>query len=282
MIDELDAADVASEAVMARAGKAGPVLFVEGRGDKLWLEEFLAPGTTLIPTHGKDVAVEVLAILRGQGHSWAVALVDADFQRLEGQTPPLGVFWTDFHDADMVLFCSEALDRVLEEFGSEAKVAKHGGLASIRKTVLRAAAPFGYLRWLNERHQLSVDFDEIPLERAVIKCRLETKEKHLMKLAVSAAGSPDWDENDYFREYLAIRDVTLEIRDIVCGHDVAAILGIGLGKLFGSKATKFVDGHFVESVLRLSFDDRDLRTMQFWNDLQAWAAKETLGPVFRV
>jgi hypothetical protein len=57
-----------------------------------------------------------------------------------------------------------------------------------------------------------------------------------------------------------------------CGHDLAAIFGMGLQHLFGSQKAITVSREAVETLMRLAFGFEDLKQSSIFNDIRTWEA----------
>ncbi len=85
-----------------------------------------------------------MEILNKENFQRILAIVDADFERLECLPNVPNLILTDTHDLETMLIQSPALDKVLAEIGSEEKITKFG--KDIRSVLLQAGKPIGYLR----------------------------------------------------------------------------------------------------------------------------------------
>jgi hypothetical protein len=64
--------------------------------------------------------------------------VDADFDRIEGRTPPsANLVFTDLHDLECMLIRSTAFDALLSEFGSSEKLQRFDRDALLARIIHR-------------------------------------------------------------------------------------------------------------------------------------------------
>ena len=92
----------------------------------------------IVVAQGKQNVCEVIRILEDDNFPGALGLIDADFDRIEdSQNRDSNILMPEYHDLEMMLMCSPALDRVLVEFGSEHKLEKFrgDGLGSVVKII---------------------------------------------------------------------------------------------------------------------------------------------------
>ena len=68
-----------------------------------------------------------------------------------------------------MLLESPSLDKLLDEFGSEQKIARftESNKTDVRQALLIAAGPIGYLRWASQRNNLSLTFEGIVFSRFI-------------------------------------------------------------------------------------------------------------------
>jgi len=126
MRETLSGADIMAELLLIRSNFAGTLLILEGETD-CRLFDGLINGNKCktIPGHGKDSVLEAIQEAGMAALGGVAAIVDADYWHLEGvDAPAANVFMTDDHDLEMVMLNSPALDRLLRQFGSSAKIAR--------------------------------------------------------------------------------------------------------------------------------------------------------------
>ena len=91
---------------------------------------------------GKQNVCEVVRILDNDNFDGVLGLVDADFDRIEG-VPARGpnIVMPEYHDLETMLLCSQALDRILVEFGSQDKIDDFG--ENVLDALINRALPAG-------------------------------------------------------------------------------------------------------------------------------------------
>jgi hypothetical protein len=106
---------------LRRSTFSGTFLLVEGSSDKIFYDRVIDSAVcTIVVVAGKPSskrrAIEILEIFEKENFSGILAIVDADFDRLE--TVPYqnsNLLRTDTHDLETLLIQSPALDKVLAE-----------------------------------------------------------------------------------------------------------------------------------------------------------------------
>ena len=90
-------------------------LMIEGYTDERIYKRFVDGGKCqIIVTHHKDNAKQALSMLENGRVAGVLAIVDADFDVLEGKLPASpNLLFTDAHDLETMILLSPALEHVL-------------------------------------------------------------------------------------------------------------------------------------------------------------------------
>jgi hypothetical protein len=99
-----------------------------------------------------------------------LAVVDADFSRLENAPPPTGsVLLTDLHDIECMMLASPAFEKLVGEFADVLRIRAFEQRVghSLLEVLARNVMPLGYLRWVSLRQRLNLRFDELHFHRFV-------------------------------------------------------------------------------------------------------------------
>lgn len=268
---------VANAIRMNRTLMACTFLLVEGDTDRRLYAKFIDEQRCKIEVGlNRSFVLAVLDELRKTTTPGVLAILDADFDRLEGKTFPADVVLTDTHDAETLLLRSPALDAVLHEHGSEEKLARytaqHGPL---RDVLVRLGRDVGYLRWHSQRAGLALRFEGFDVSKAVdatftmldrneaTRIVLARSQKTPLQSAVIAATD-------------ALRAPTHDPWDVCCGHDLSALLAHGLKKVLGSHD---VAPDEIEKDLRLAFERGHFERTGVFAALRAW---EMTNPSFAI
>ncbi len=120
----IDGRHIANECILSRANFLGTLLIVEGPSDSRLFKKFSDQSACkTIPAGGKRHAIDAIDILDKRGLSGALAIVDADYFHLDRvKLSSKNVLLTDEHDLELMLLLSNALDNVLDEHASPAKL----------------------------------------------------------------------------------------------------------------------------------------------------------------
>lgn len=281
--------EIANDVRMRRARWHGAFLLVEGSTDSKLYGRFVHH-ESIVVAHGKERVIDCLRILLRDSFAGVVGIVDLDMWLLgEGEPPAMeDLLCTDGRDLESMMLRSKALDYILRDLGSSDKLRQIDAAGdSPRDILLRAGSELGYLRWLCERDRraaeqgvqsslapdgpLRLKFQELKYSGftddktvTIVRTRL------LHTIAKHSKQSIDHErveqELDALRELAAQRGHSLW--DICAGHDLVALLGIGLRRLFGSR--KQEDLRTLDVTLRLAYQDEWFRQTSLYADMQAW------------
>lgn len=141
MREFLTPADSANSIRMNRSLHSGAFLIVEGYTDLRFYKKFIDDtNCSLMPAFGKNNAIKTLEILEADGFKGVLVIVDADFWKFDGVDPGSpNIILTDTYDRESMLICSNALDKVLNDFGEHRKM--NGMLKPIRDLLLEVTPP---------------------------------------------------------------------------------------------------------------------------------------------
>ncbi len=207
-------------------------------------------------THNKSVAVTVLSILEKDKLPGILAIVDADFDLLEGKPPASpNLLFTDGHDLEIMLLQSSAFDHLLAELGSEEKIARFRQKCGkdLRFQLLELAMHIGYLRWISLRENLSLKFEGLDFDKFIDRERLTLDSVKLLRTVQSRSAKTILPDAASQQKIEQLKSDTHDALHICCGHDVIDILALGLRKALGNHNTQTVTRESIEMSLRLAY-----------------------------
>ena len=250
----------------------GVFLLVEGVEDAALYGAFVDESTCrIVVAYGKPNVLGALASLRAQDPRVVLGIIDADFMILDGEAASEpDVLLTDFHDLEMMLLASPALDRVLREFRSEKADAPQETPARVRERLLDLGTVVGLLRWLSHREDRRWLFRDMDFDRFVDDRTLTLKREQLLQeiQTRSRQGSLLPDEIWPRIETLASRNA--DPWHVCCGHDLVTLLGIGLRRVWGTNNDATVTREQMERSLRLAYTRTSFEATNLHAQLRAW------------
>lgn len=270
------------------AGIANSIIFTRSYPGKQLLSFLLVEGTTdksvfkryvniqkcqITVAYGKENVIDTIAILEQESFPGVLAIVDADFTVLAGMTPTTpNVLFTDAHDMETMIIQSPALEKVLDEFGSEDKIAelvKTSG-KEVRRILIEASLPIGYLRWISLLDGLSLTFEGLDFNKFVAKETLFIDTLKLIKNVKDKSHKPALAEMQLHSRLQEIKDDTHKLWHVCCGHDLVHVLSIGLCKAMGTCNTNDVRPEVLERSLRLAYEQAHFQNTQLYLSIQHW------------
>jgi Protein of unknown function (DUF4435) len=261
---------VANQLRLRRSTFLGTFLLVEGSSDKVFYERFVDKTVCQLEVvSGKPSSklrvIAVLEILEKSSFQGILAIVDADFDRLETslQNSP-NLLRTDTHDLETMLVNSPALDKVLAEFGSEEKIAKFG---DVRTALVKAGISIGYFRWISQCDGLSLTFNGIKFGKFINEQSLQINEIELIKEVKNKSQVLSLDDLVIQQRLTKKKSDRHDCLQVCCGHDLVEILSLGLRKTIGSIN---VDTDSLERSLRLAYEEIYFQQTQLYADIQKW------------
>lgn len=263
-------------------------LIVEGDDDAKLFQKFVDELRCRIqPAYGRPNVEEVLAILEADDVRGVLAIVDADFDILEGRAPASpNLLRTDSHDVETMMLASPALDHVLREHGEAESIEtfETGASTSVREHVLTIAEAFGYLRWHAHREQLAWRFEAFPFERVLHRKTWHLLPSQILGELQGHSGTGVLDSETVTQALDALRARVPAIWQLCNGHDMVAILAIGLQRVLGNRNAAEVKPEVLEKDLRLAYEaayfaETSLcRALRDWHQVHAPILISALAP----
>ncbi|MEA5479416.1 DUF4435 domain-containing protein [Pseudanabaena galeata UHCC 0370] len=244
---------------LRREAFSGTFLLVEGSSDKSFYERFTDRVTCVLVVisgkpSNKDRVIEVLNVLQKSDFHGVLAIVDADFDCLEGfVNNNTNLFRTDLHDLETMLISSPALDKVITEFGSEEKITKFG--QDIRTVILENGLIIGYLRWISKIDGLNLTFEGIKFSSFINEKTLKIDESKLIQEVKNQSQAHSLNNKDIQQRINSKKNNNHDPCQVCCGHDLVEILSFGLRKAIGSYQPSEVKPDVLERSLRLAYEE---------------------------
>ncbi len=285
MRTHITAYDIANEIRMTRSQHPGAFLIVEGEiADLRVYGRFVdSKLCQIIPAHGKENAINALAILENYGFTGVLSIVDADFWRLEGKEPESqNLFITDTHDLETMILKSPVLEeKLLVEFGSAQKInnfTRPRG-QNFHQVLLDIGRPIAYLRWVSLQQNLSLTFEALVFSRFIDRKTLILDTIKLIKTVKNKSGKPDLAEKDLQNAIDELTDPNHDLWDVCVGHDLVHILSLGLRNTWGSNKDNDVKPELLEKFLRAAYESTYFFSSQLSQSLKDW---EVANHPFRI
>lgn len=265
---------VANKIRLLRSNFEGTFLLVEGRSDKMFYERFVdKKHCQLIVTSGKPSskqrAIEILEILEKSHFEGILAIVDADFDYLLNlfQSSP-NILRTDTHDLESMIIKSPALEKVVNEFGSEEKITKFN--RDIRGTLLKTGISVGYLLWTSQRDGLNLTFEGITFSKFVNEQTLQIDELKMIKEIKNKSQAFSLKDTDLQQKLASYKSSNHDPWQVCCGHHLVEVLSLSLRKAIGSNRAADVEPNGLERNLRLAYEEVHFQQTQLYINIRIW------------
>lgn len=255
-------ADLVSRLRLDHAARARGAVVVEGPSDgDAYARAFGIDRRRVFSAAGRVNVLGVARALTDRPLRGVTCVADRDFDdaALEFSDSEFVVF-SDNADMDMMLFTCAVLDRVVEAWGTRAKLKKLGGPASLRARVVECVAPLSSLRAANVVERWGVAFKDLRVVDLVNRDRLELNVRSVATKLANASVSRD--------ELEARSEADPPIcpstgTPLTSGKDAAAATDAALRKLAGNLSHQQVKDGLVARSLRLAVGLGDLSDTGF-------------------
>jgi len=265
---------VANQIRLRREIYPGTFLLVEGRSDQTFYERFIDKlACELVITAGKPSskqrAIEILKILEKSSYQGILAIVDADFDRLQDvlYTNP-NLLRTDTHDLETMLINSPALDKVVAEFGSEEKISQFN--RDIRTVLLEAGMPMGYLLWISKCDGLNLKFEGIKSSKFIDENTLQINELKLIREVKNKSQALSLKDENLQQQLITKKSQNCDRWQVCCGHHLVEVLSFSLLKTFGSNKHTDVEQNILERSLRLAYEEVFFLETELYSEIRRW------------
>jgi hypothetical protein len=284
MIGQIDAHWVAAQVRLVRQVHKGTVLMLEGPTDARVFDRFIDRKLCVIEVgFGKRNVLGALDLLEEDGFPGIIAVVDADFDRILNITYTLeNLCMTHLHDFDLTIFASPAFETYLKEHAREDLLAKvfKSDLGACKAKIIEAALPLARCRLISEHRNLDLYFVDLRHAEFISERDLSVATDGLYQAIIDRSrGGCTLPQLKAFVAGEIVRNC--DPYQLVNGHDVAAILGIALRNLIGTRKPLQTWASEIEVGLRLAFDWDAMQTTGVYECIRNWEMANKPYRVFR-
>ncbi len=280
----IDSDSLAAEVRLQRTQDSRIVILVEGATDARFFERFVDHEQCyVLSAHDRERALALLRILNSESFSGILAVVDADFGRVNGTIESdANLVFCDGHDLEMMLIRSQALERVISEHGSREKLqlfyADRNPPTVLAAFLARSCMPIGALVLTSLKNELALTFDGLPFSDFIDKSTLELD---LNKLVRSVMNKSNRHDPQLFMELSKSVGTELSVHcdawEMSRGHDCVEFLAFALRSAIGTKKSKTEDRKpqsvnigVLERELRLAFSEADFLCTELARAIIEW------------
>lgn len=279
----------ATESEFFNAARPTVFLLVEGNSDqRFWQSRIDYKRCQVRAMGGRQEVIAEIDRNRRENRPGFVAVVDADWDRIEGTLPEdPDVVLTDFHDLEGVLVASPALEKVIDVLGSRTKCDEfQRNRKPIREVLLENAHVVGKLRWLSRRDGLNLVFRKRDAKEHDFR-HLRYKEfcdprewlvdpKRLVSHVCNFSNRHELKIDELLEAMSKLPDA--DLWQLCVGHDLLGLLAVGLRQVLGNAT---IDEITIQNSFLLAYEEAYLRDTLMYRALRAWEETHPQFGVFR-
>lgn len=134
---------------------------VESKSNELLFRKLLHSNCKFFPVEGWINVEKVIEQANLHEIQFAIGIIDADFRRVNKDENKLkNLFWTDFHDTEIMCIHSDAWQNVLNFYIDKTRfdAFQNTTKCDFRTYLMQISKPISVLRLLNERRNLALKF----------------------------------------------------------------------------------------------------------------------------
>ncbi len=247
-------------------------ILLEGKTDiKLFKKLFNNTYTDITSLDGKDKVISAIKKLNEESYKSIIGIRDADFEHLKQNNSNINnLFLTDFHDMEIHMIESKALDSLFIEHSTNNC---DNIIEQLKNNIYEIAVYIGYSRLFNENQKESIGnhillFDGLAFKNFIEKeeCKLKFDSnafiRELLEHSKKKNQNLSLSKEELYLEIENLKNIHSDKLQICSGHDLAKLIGI---ILFNSP-----DGNKIEEGLRLSYRFEDFKTTILYSSLIEW------------
>jgi hypothetical protein len=275
----MDERDIAQEVVMERMVHKGSFILLEGKTDVKRFRPYLcADECSIVSCHSVRKATGALRRLVDRNVSGVLAVIDADFSRVQGITlENANTVVSENHDLDLDWINTGSFERYLNEVGHEAKIIALGGCDAIVRDVHETLQSVSTGRLLNAKRVFNFKTSGIDVGKFY---------KHGQDItgdyvdALVDAGYVDVTRRDWIElEINSEKNTQKDEWQMTNGHDFCAAIGSMLRGDIGSRKAQQCFASEIETHIRLTFNKDDFLSLSIAAGIISW---EEQNPGYRV
>lgn len=239
-------------------------VLLEGETDiKLFRNIFSHQYVDTTALHGKEKLLIALETLQTEGYSQLIAIKDADFDHLEDVNYPDNLFATDYHDMEVEMIESDALNSIINEYADEECYSLL--IENLRDGIYSIAKEIGYIRWHSDRVGGLFNFKRIAWSTLISynDCQISFNRERLIELLLEQIE----DAIDIEDGISQLKESASDKRQLSNGHDLTLLLS----NYFSSN----INQSKIEQALRLSYTMEQFQTTSLYDNLKDWASSNS-------
>ena len=278
MREYIDGRDVANTVMMLATAFRGTIAVVEGITDRrLYGKFFDKDNVEVVIAHSKtNVRNAVKEVYTFRGNKSIIGIVDSDLDRLNGRKNSPPIFPTDTRDSEALMLKSGAYEDIIEEYGDPDRLeAFQDRYGDVRDAVLTAAYPIGLLMYISELNGFGLSFKELDFDRFIDRRDMRCDTRRMAE-TVFANSRPLRQITVKNIMQMMSAEEKHDMWEVCRGHDLMAVMAIGLRYIFGSYNCKDMTDSQLSGAFRLAFDRDDMVSTDLYRESSEWCAAKGL------
>lgn len=277
MANETNGAVIANRVRMIRDNYSGVVLIVEGPDDSRIFSLLVSKqDCQIVIAFGKKNALDAAKILADEKDLLTIAVIDADFKRIETSTElHPNVFVTDYHDIETMMIMSSAFETVLSEFGSTDKLKKFVAESGVelREFLLQQSSIVGALRLHSIRRGLNLKFKDLNFGEFYFEDPARIDLMECVKCVLNKSQLYDIDATGLSEAVTIMLADGHPTAELSCGHDTIALLQRMLRKSIGTISPSKVTEGVLHQGFRLAYHMGCFSRSTLYSQLHEWQTR---------
>lgn len=274
MMQHMDGRAVAAQVRMERQmHRRRSFIVLEGSNDIKAIKNVIdSEECELVNGYNKQNVIDAINELEEGGTIGVCGIIDSDYDEVLGVTyESEHILPTGYHDLDLLIFFSPALDKYLSVMADEVLLRKAAASAdgNIRNLIIQPARILGAYRLASEKEGLSIYFKDMELHELVNDEQLTIKD-HIHEYLVNRSHHPKCGAAQLKAKLDRILAEAVDDTVLCQGHDVATILGIALRKVLSNRKVQQTWGPEIEKGMRLAFDRDAFRKTELCAHMYKW------------
>ncbi|GAB6037889.1 hypothetical protein JCM15519_24480 [Fundidesulfovibrio butyratiphilus] len=268
---------VASQILLERDAHAGTILVVEGDADSKFYKKLIDTGEcSIIVACGKENAISATKLINMDSVEGVLCIIDADFSAIYEPThyECNNILNTDYHDAEIYLIESPALNKLYDEYGSSKKIDQALSICkcSLKDLLYGAAQIIGAFRLWSMKSGENLTFKRLPsteykfISSSDLSCDLI----RLIASVFNASEKRSFDSAVVKEEIYKILSKKHDRRHLCNGHDLCWTVSRSLRKLLGSADSKSVCVDNIHRILRIGYEKLHFEKTNLFKLVAAW------------
>ena len=253
-----------------------PWLILEGSSDAhFFRSRKIITNPKLIVAIGWENVVKIVSTTKDENISnFVFGVIDRDYREaLNLKIEYDNIVNTDYRDLEVMLFYSEAFERVFSELGSVDKLPCLQNsvidFKKIKASIIDISREIGKFRFYCQKNTLHISFKEIDYSKFIDYQFLTLDPQKLINhlngknIGVENITVKMWNQS----QECALPKLLEDNKFISHGHDIMNIVGISLRKKWGSIASKDACNEKIEKFFRVGYSDTEFQKTNLFLNL---------------